>query len=69
LFILKKKFFALHSFPFLSLALATTGLIWARYSTQIIPINYNLMAVNLFVGGTGIYQLCRVAFHKYKASH
>ena len=40
-----------------SAALASTGLIWARYSTQIIPVNYNLLAVNFFVGVTGIYQL------------
>lgn len=46
-----------------SSALATTGLIWARYSTQIVPINYNLMAVNLFVGASGIYQLARIAIH------
>eukprot|EP00004_Rigifila_ramosa_P016999 TRINITY_DN4089_c0_g1_i1.p1 TRINITY_DN4089_c0_g1~~TRINITY_DN4089_c0_g1_i1.p1 ORF type:complete len:130 (-),score=26.32 TRINITY_DN4089_c0_g1_i1:24-356(-) len=40
-------------------ALATTGLIWARYSTQIIPVNYSLMTVNIFVGATGIYNLGR----------
>ena len=40
-------------------ALAVTGVIWARYCTQIIPVNYNLLAVNAFVGLTGIYQLFR----------
>lgn len=40
-----------------SIALAATGVIWARYSTQIIPVNYNLLAVNIFVGITGIYQI------------
>lgn len=40
-----------------STALAATGVIWARYATQIIPVNYNLLAVNIFVGITGIYQL------------
>jgi mitochondrial pyruvate carrier 2 len=45
------------------LALASTGLIWARYSTQIVPINYNLMAVNMFVGASGIYQLVRIFLH------
>ena len=40
-----------------SAALASTGLIWARYSTQIIPVNYNLVAVNMFVAFTGLYQL------------
>ena len=46
-------------------ALASTGIIWARYSTQIIPVNYNLMAVNLFVGASGIYQLARLGIHHY----
>ena len=40
-----------------SAALASTGLIWARYCTQIIPWNVNLFAVNCFVGATGLYQL------------
>lgn len=50
------------------LALATTGLIWARYSTQIVPINYNLMAVNMFVGASGIYQLARIYTHSRNSS-
>jgi hypothetical protein len=40
-------------------ALALTGLIWSRYSTQIIPVNYNLFAVNIFVALTNFYQLYR----------
>lgn len=47
-----------------TLALAATGFIWARYATQITPINYNLLAVNAFVGLTNLYQLVR----KYKAT-
>ena len=47
---------------FQSTALALTGVIWTRYSTQIIPINYSLLAVNAFVGLTGIYQLYRIYF-------
>ncbi|KAI8607922.1 UPF0041-domain-containing protein [Chytriomyces sp. MP71] len=43
-----------------SATLATTGLIWARYSTVIVPVNYNLAAVNAFVGATGLYQLFRI---------
>lgn len=43
-----------------SSALALTGLIWARYATQIIPKNYNLLSVNLFVAATGCYQLYRI---------
>eukprot|EP01095_Lingulamoeba_sp_RSL-Kostka_P017263 TRINITY_DN886_c0_g1_i2.p1 TRINITY_DN886_c0_g1~~TRINITY_DN886_c0_g1_i2.p1 ORF type:complete len:115 (-),score=25.04 TRINITY_DN886_c0_g1_i2:180-524(-) len=48
-----------------SAALATTGVIWARYSTQIVPINRNLLSVNIFVAITGIYQLYRKARHWY----
>jgi hypothetical protein len=42
-----------------SAAVTLTGLIWTRYSTQITPINYNLMTVNAFMGATGLYQLYR----------
>ena len=52
---------------FQSTALALTGVIWCRYSTQIIPINYNLLAVNCFVGMTGIYQLYRI--YNYEKQH
>jgi hypothetical protein len=49
-----------------SAALSVTGLVWTRYSTQIIPINYNLMSVNAFVAMTGLYQLYRIyGFKKY----
>ena len=47
-----------------SVALAATGLIWSRYSTQIIPKNWSLFTVNLFVGATGIYQLARIYNHR-----
>ena len=50
------------------LALAMTGLIWARYSTQIVPVNYNLLSVNVFVGLTGCYQLYRIAKHKFSST-
>jgi hypothetical protein len=26
-----------------------TGVIWSRYSTQITPVNYNLLTVNFFM--------------------
>jgi len=42
-----------------SSALAATGVIWARYSLVIIPKNYSLFSVNVFVGLTGIYQVVR----------
>ena len=43
-----------------STSLAATGLIWARYSLVIIPKNWSLFSVNLFVGFTGLYQLGRI---------
>lgn len=43
-----------------NIALAATGIIWVRYSFVIIPVNYSLAAVNLFVGSTGLGQLARV---------
>lgn len=42
-----------------SSALAATGVIWARYSLVIIPKNWSLFSVNVFVGATNIYQLSR----------
>lgn len=47
-----------------NIALAATGVIWARYSTQIYPINWSLFTVNVFVALTSAYQLYR----KYDAS-
>ena len=40
-------------------AVTATGLIWSRFSTKITPVNYNLLAVNLFMAVTGLYQLSR----------
>ncbi|XP_023176782.1 mitochondrial pyruvate carrier 2 [Drosophila hydei] len=40
-------------------ALAATGIIWSRYSLVIIPKNYSLFAVNMFVGLTQLVQLGR----------
>lgn len=42
-----------------SASLAATGIIWSRYSLVIIPKNYGLFSVNLFVGLTQIIQLYR----------
>lgn len=42
-------------------AVTLTGIIWSRYSTQITPVNYNLLAVNFFMAVTGSYQLYRKA--------
>ena len=41
------------------MAVTATGFIWARFATQIRPVNYNLMTVNIFMGFTGAYQLYR----------
>ncbi|KAI0215742.1 Mitochondrial pyruvate carrier 2 [Lamellibrachia satsuma] len=46
-----------------STALAATGSIWARYSLVIIPKNWNLFAVNIFLGLTGFWQLTRIYLH------
>ncbi|KAH9525049.1 Mitochondrial pyruvate carrier 2 [Bulinus truncatus] len=48
-----------------SIALAATGTIWARYSMVIIPKNYSLFLVNLFVGVTGYVQLLRAIHYRY----
>lgn len=40
-------------------ALAATGVIWSRYSLVIIPKNYGLFSVNVFVAFTQLYQMYR----------
>jgi len=40
-------------------AITATGLIWSRYSMVITPRNYNLLAVNVFMAVTGLWQLGR----------
>lgn len=42
-----------------SASLATTGIIWSRYSLVVIPKNWNLFSVNVFVGLSGVYQVTR----------
>ena len=37
-------------------------MIWSRYATQITPINYNLMIVNIFMGLSAGYQLYRKTY-------
>ncbi|XP_048834631.1 mitochondrial pyruvate carrier 2-like [Brienomyrus brachyistius] len=46
-----------------SAVLTATGLIWSRYSLVIIPKNWNLFAVNFFVGAAGSSQLFRIWKH------
>ncbi|KAL4177701.1 Mitochondrial pyruvate carrier 4 [Phytophthora ramorum] len=40
-------------------AVTATGLIWSRYSLVITPKNWNLLAVNVFMAGTGLVQFYR----------
>lgn len=47
-----------------SASLAATGLIWSRYSLVIIPKNYSLFAVNVFVAITSLYQIGRAFRHQ-----
>jgi len=42
-----------------SASLLATGLIWSRYSLVIIPKNYSLFSVNVFVALTSAIQLTR----------
>lgn len=48
-----------------SASLTATGAIWSRYSLVIIPKNWNLFSVNVFVFLTSSYQLIRVLNYKY----
>jgi hypothetical protein len=48
-------------------AVTATGLVWSRYATQITPVNYNLLTVNIFMAASGLYQLARIATHKLEA--
>ncbi|CAO3647564.1 unnamed protein product [Mucor fragilis] len=43
-----------------NVSLMMTGLIWSRYSMVIIPKNYSLLAVNVFVFGTSSIQVGRI---------
>ncbi|XP_026332028.1 mitochondrial pyruvate carrier 2-like isoform X2 [Hyposmocoma kahamanoa] len=47
-------------------SLAATGLVWSRYSLVIIPKNWSLFSVNVFVAATNIYQLARA--YQYQKS-
>lgn len=47
-----------------SASLAATGIIWSRYSMVIIPKNYSLFSVNVFVFLTQLYQLIRIFKHQ-----
>ena len=52
-----------------SSALGITGLIWTRYSLAIIPKNWSLFSVNLFVAITALYQVSRgIMYQREQAS-
>lgn len=48
-----------------SAALSATGLVWARYSMVIIPKNWSLFSVNVFVAITGLYSFSRALKYQY----
>lgn len=48
-------------------SLALTGIIWSRYSLVIVPKNWSLFSVNMFVGLVQCIQ-CARAF-KYQMDH
>lgn len=50
----------------MQLAVTATGLIWSKYSLDITPKNYNLLAVNAFMACTGMIQLYRKYDHSQK---
>lgn len=43
----------------MQLAVTATGLVWSKYSLDITPKNYNLLAANAFMACTGMIQLGR----------
>lgn len=50
----------------MQLAVTATGLVWSKYSLDITPVNYNLLAVNAFMACTGLIQLYRKYDHSQK---
>ncbi|KAL3285425.1 hypothetical protein HHI36_019527 [Cryptolaemus montrouzieri] len=52
-----------------TLALLATGLIWSRYSMVIIPKNYSLFAVNLFISLAQSYHLYRAMKFQFFTDH
>ena len=45
--------------PNQQIAIFATGVIWTRYSFVVVPVNYNLAIVNVFMGASAGYQLYR----------
>ena len=53
-----------HLPPSRAAAVITTGLIWARWSTQITPVNWNLCIVNAVMASTGLWHAGRMIHAK-----
>ena len=49
------------------IAIASTGVIWSRYATQIVPVNYNLLTVNTFMAVTGLWHVGRIVKYRMGA--
>ncbi|ORY98454.1 mitochondrial pyruvate carrier [Syncephalastrum racemosum] len=47
-----------------NLSLMATGVIWTRYSTVIIPKNWTLFTVNVFVAATAATQVGRILMYR-----
>lgn len=47
----------------MQLAVTATGCVWSKYSLDITPKNYNLLAANAFMACTGFIQLYRKYAH------
>eukprot|EP00816_Leptocylindrus_hargravesii_P012391 CAMPEP_0196810690 /NCGR_PEP_ID=MMETSP1362-20130617/13239_1 /TAXON_ID=163516 /ORGANISM="Leptocylindrus danicus, Strain CCMP1856" /LENGTH=129 /DNA_ID=CAMNT_0042185795 /DNA_START=31 /DNA_END=420 /DNA_ORIENTATION=- len=41
------------------IAITATGILFTRLSLVVVPVNYNLASVNVFMAGTGMIQLYR----------
>ncbi|CAI5511994.1 unnamed protein product [Closterium sp. Naga37s-1] len=46
-------------------AAAVTGLIFMKYSLDIVPVNWNLFSVNAFLSATAMWQLARKLHQDY----
>lgn len=47
----------------MQIAVTATGVVWSKYSLDVTPKNYNLLAVNAFMACTGFIQLYRKYAH------
>lgn len=52
-----------------TVAIGITGFIYSRFSMVIIPKNYTLLSVNVFVAITQSFQLLRALKYKFETKH